>query len=306
MAGIAANVMDTMVSLSQSHEIDLQKAYHDSLFEALLPWEKIWQMSIDMAGSAEAAATLGIDLFGHFGPRGVTLVLDHLVLQSEGPLSNIVELGSGFGGALRLARRHLLGRGLSPRLTGIELISEYCSLASRIGRVVGDSEPFIVNGDARQLPLRSSSIDAVFVAGSASFLRSMNQVLSECARVLRPGGVVVMIDEVGLRPDSQAEPDEEFLKNHPPEVVAQTTIAGRQAEIEAAGLVVETMSSLLDWALPLVRQRVLMLRFMGHCATAMFGNEAYEQMLGTLTSAAEEYERRRVQPMLLTARLAPG
>src|SRR5271163_4937735 len=50
MAGIAANVMDTMVSLSQSHEIDLQKAYHDSLFEALLPWEKIWQMSIDMAG----------------------------------------------------------------------------------------------------------------------------------------------------------------------------------------------------------------------------------------------------------------
>ena len=298
--------MDAAISPPKSREIDIQRAYHDSIFEALLPWEKIWRMSIDMAGSPEAAATLGIDLIGHFGPRGVTLVLDQLVLQSEGPLSNIVELGSGFGGALRLARRHLLARGLSPRLTGIELIREYCSLAATIGRVVGDVEPFIVNGDARQLPLRSGSIDAVFAAGSASFLRSMNQVLSECARVLRPGGVVVMTDEVGLRPDSQAEPNEEFLKNHPPEVVAQTTIAGRRAEIEAAGLVVETMSSLLDWALPLVRQRLLMLRFMGHCATAMFGHEAYEQMVGTLTSAAQEYERRSVQPMLLTAKLPRG
>jgi SAM-dependent methyltransferase len=306
MASVSAYVMDELISPPQSREIVLQKAYHDSIFEALLPWEKVWQMSIDMAGSAQAAASLGIDLVGHFGPRGVTLVLDQIVLQSEGPLSNILELGSGFGGALRLARRHLLGRGLSPRLTGIELVSEYCSLASRIGRVVGDAEPLIVNGDARQLPLRSGSIDAVFATGSAPFLRSMNLVLSECARVLRPGGVLVMTDEVGLRPDGQGEPDEEFLKNHPPEVVEQTTIAGRQAEIEAAGLVVETMSSLLDWALPLVRQRVLMLRFMAHCAIAMFGNEAYEKMVGTLTSAAQEYERGRVQPMLLTARLTPG
>jgi hypothetical protein len=34
----------------------------------------------------------------------------------------------------------------------------------------------------------------------------------------------------------------------------------------------------------------------------MFGDHAYERMVGTLTSAADEYERGSIEPVLVVAR----
>lgn len=285
-----------------SIEIENQRCFHRTIFQSLQDWEPLWKAAIEMAGEKEGAVLLGIDQLGHFGPRGVGLVAERLLLTADGSLTRVVELGSGFGGALRHVRRYIRDRGVFSQVLGLELVAEHGALSCTIGQSVGDTEPVVLIGDASRLPFTDSAIDAFFVTGSASYFRSMSEVLCECRRVLRPKGVLVMTEEVGLRPSDGPGPGEAFIRNHPPQVISSTPIEQRRAEIEAAGLTIEEFTSLLDWAAPLLRQRVLALRFMGHCATEMFGLESYEQMVGMLTSAAEEYERGSIVPMIIVAR----
>ena len=113
-----------------------------------------------------------------------------------------------------------------------------------------------------------------------------------------------MTEEVGLRPAGGPSPGDLFQRYHPPDVFHAVTPDQRRAEIEAAGLTIEAYQPLVRWAVPLLRQRVQALRFLGHCARRMFGANPCEEMVGTLTSAADEYERGAVEPVLLTARRA--
>jgi SAM-dependent methyltransferase len=302
MARIPGAVMQRALPPAAAIEIKNQKSFHRTIFESLQDWEPLWKAAIEMVGDKESAMLLGIDQLGHFGPRGVGLVADRLLLTADGSLTRVVELGSGFGGALRQVRRHMRDRGVFSQVLGIELVAEHAALSATIGQSMGDTEPDVLIGDARRLPFSDSRIDALFVTGSASYIRPMSEVLRECGRVLRPKGVLVMTEEVGLRPSDGPEPGEAFIRNHPRQIVSSTTLEKRRAEIEAAGLIVEEFTSLVDWATPLLRQRVLALKFMGHCATEMFGEESYEQMVGMLTSAVEEYERGSIVPIIIVAR----
>lgn len=281
-----------------------QSAYHRQLFAAVYEWEKLWDEAVEMAGDAKCAVDLGLDQMGHFGPRGVSLVVERLLSASERTLTRVVELGSGLGGALRHAARELRARSVHARLVGVELVADHCEVAGVVGRTIGDTGPLVLCADAARLPFRSESIDAVFAAGSASHFSSMRSVLAECGRVLCPRGVLVMTEEVSLRPRAAPTPGDAFVENHPPDVFHAATPEQRYAELTAAGLTVERVDPLVDWAAPLLRQRAQALRFMGACAKQMFGADAYQRMFATLTSAAEEYERGSVAPVLIVARRA--
>ncbi|MGA7730508.1 MAG: methyltransferase domain-containing protein, partial [Chloroflexia bacterium] len=272
------------------------------MFGGWYRWEAFWEAALDMIGTTEDAIRLGLDQIGHFGPRGLVLVADRLVATADGPLTRIVELGSGFGGTLRHMGRHLRSKDMRPWLIGVELVPEHCEVASAIGRMMGDSEPLFLNADARRLPFSSAEIDAVFAVGSASHFSSIGEALAECRRVLRPGGVLAMTEEVSLRPEGAPRPGDAFFEHHPPDVFQMASPEQRRAELEAAGLKIEAFEPLADWAVPLLRQRVNALRFMGKCATEMFGPAAYEDMIGSLTSAADEYARGAIQPTLIVAR----
>jgi SAM-dependent methyltransferase len=291
--------------MTRAAEIESQAEYHKRLFASVFEWDTLWKQAIDMVGDPETAAGLGLDQFGHFGPRGVEFVAERLVAAAHGPLTRIVELGSGCGGSLRQFARELGARGLNPQLIGVELVREHCALAPRIGRAIGeDAPPAYVNADVGRLPLASGSIDAVFAAGSASHFASVVAVLAECARVLRPGGVLAMTEEVSLRPTGAPAPSEDFVRCYPADVFYGASTDQRRAELEAAGLMVETFEPLGEWAEPLLRQRVGILQFMEHCAIRMFGSDAYARMTETLSSAADEYERGSIQPTLIIARRA--
>jgi SAM-dependent methyltransferase len=284
-------------------EIESQAAYHRQLFASVYRWDTLWKQAIDMVGDAESAVGLGLDQLGHFGSRGVEIVADRLVAAVEGPLTRVVELGSGFGGALRQLARELKSRGMSPQLIGVELVPEHCALSPVIGRtMIEDCDPLYVNADVRCLPLASASIDAVFAAGSASHFSSFGAVLAECGRVLRSGGVLVMTEEVSLRVQDAPGPGEDFVREYPTDVFYAASISQRRAEIEAAGLTIEAFEPLTDWAEPLLRQRVGILQFMEHCAIRMFGAVPYERITDSLTAAADEYERGSIQPTLIVAR----
>ena len=57
-------------------EVASQAAYHRELFESLYDWGTLWTEAVDMAGTETYAAALGLDQMGHFGPRGVSLVVE--------------------------------------------------------------------------------------------------------------------------------------------------------------------------------------------------------------------------------------
>jgi len=290
--------------MTQPGDIESQAAYHRQLFAALFEWGLFWQATLDLVGDEKEAVNLALDQLGLFGPRGVELVVKRLLAATDSPPSRIVELGSGFGGALRHCGRELKSRGIRSRLIGIEFVREHCELAETIGRTTQDSDPLVLCSDARCQPFPSASIDAVFVAGSASHFSAMAEVLEECGRVLRPGGLLAMIEEVSLRLPEAPEPRDGFVRHYPPEVFFWARPEQRRADLVAAGLNVEAFESLLDWAVPLLGQRVQALRFMEHCAARMYGAGASERIIGTLLSAADEYERGSIQPTLIVARRA--
>jgi hypothetical protein len=41
---------------------------------------------------------------------------------------------------------------------------------------------------------------------------------------------------------------------------------------------------------------------LGDCAVRMFGADAHQEMIGTLSSAADEFERGSILPVLIVAR----
>jgi SAM-dependent methyltransferase len=283
-------------------EIERQATYHSALFAGLSQWDDVWKVAIDLIGHPETALGLGLDQLGLFGPRGVSLVIDQIVQAADGRLRHVVELGSGFGGALRQAGRELRARGFQPRLTGVELVGQHCELSRIIGRALDDVGLSVVQADARHLPMQAGSVDAIFASGSASHFDSMAAVLAESYRVLRPGGVVVMTEEVSLQPEDVPGPGDAFVMHHP--FVRPATPERRRSEFEAAGLTIGAWRSLTDWAAPLLRQRVQMLRLLSDCAAKMYGPDEYARIVDTLTSASVEYERGSVQPVLVVARRA--
>jgi len=279
-----------------------QALYHLPLFTALDRWDEVWAFALELAGDAEGASRLALDQLGHFGPHGVQRVVDRLLQASEGPLQCVVELGSGFGGALRHARRLLVAAGVDAACIGIELVPQHCEVALRIGKAAGDVRAHYLCADVARLPLAAGSVDAVFAAGSASHFAAMGATLAECARVLRPGGVLVMTEEVSLRPAGAPPASAAFVSHHPPTAFFASTPARRRAEIEACGLSIECFESLSQWAVPLLRQRVHALQLLRHCAEQIFGTEGYDWIAGTLASAADEYERQGLMPALVVAR----
>jgi SAM-dependent methyltransferase len=279
-----------------------QAAYHRQLFAAVYRWDTLWRQTIEMTGDVKAAVDLGLDQMGHFGPRGVSLVIDRLVTAADDALTSVIELGSGVGGALRQTARELRSRGIRALLVGVELVDDHCRISGVIDRSIGETGTRLVEADVECLPFRSESIDAAFAAGSASHFASMPRVLAECRRVLRPRGTLVMTEEVSLRPQTARPPDGVFMTHHPPRVFHTATIDERRAEIDRVGLVVDRVEPLARWAAPLLRQRAQALRFMEGCARRMFGDEPYSQMVETLTSAAQEYERGTIEPVLIVAR----
>jgi SAM-dependent methyltransferase len=287
--------------MTQAAEIESQAAYHRQLYAALYNWDATQQAARPFLGDESMLLRLGIDQLGHFGPRGVTLIAERLVATADRPLSCVIELGSGLGGTLRGLGNELAAREMTPQLFGVELVQEHCEVAVEIGRRAGQDQAMVVNADAQQLPFRSNSADAIFAVGSASHF-AMAPVLVECQRVLRPGGVLAMTEEVSLRPSGSPAPSATFMEHHPSDVFKAASEEERRQDLAAVGLDIEIFESLVEWALPLLRYRVQMLQFMSHCATDVFGAEASGRIIGTLKSAADEYERGSLKPMLIVAR----
>lgn len=113
-------------------------------------------------------------------PGGVELTrwaLDELALP-EG--SRVLDVGCGAGATLRLIQ----DLGLRP--VGVDYSAALATEAGAIGATAA--------GDAERLPLRSATFDAVFIECVLSAVPTKDLAAGELARVVTPGGAVVLSD----------------------------------------------------------------------------------------------------------------
>jgi SAM-dependent methyltransferase len=126
-----------------------------------------------------------------------------------------------------------------------------------MARLAGQSEFEIADGFGEAIPLGDASVDIVYCRQVLHHARNLPQVLRECARVLKPGGILLACREHVVDDDEQLH---QFLRDHPVNRLAGGESAYPLARyldaIRGAGLVVDRVSG--PWqsvinAFPVVR-----------------------------------------------------
>jgi ubiquinone/menaquinone biosynthesis C-methylase UbiE len=100
-----------------------------------------------------------------------------------GPETIVLDVGCGIGGPTEW----IFNRYKPARIMGLEFCWSSVSAAEK--RWNGSkSRPMFLNGDAQNIPLASGSVDVIFTLESALHYADTRKFLSECFRVLKPGG----------------------------------------------------------------------------------------------------------------------
>ncbi len=109
--------------------------------------------------------------------------------------TTLVDVGAGIGGALYeiAAARH------PHRSIGVELCWPNIVHGMKRGAAGGPNGVRFVQGDAHALPFAEASVDVIFNLESAFHYPDKDRFIRECARVLRPGGRLLIGDLVRER-----------------------------------------------------------------------------------------------------------
>jgi arsenite methyltransferase len=153
------------------------------------------EISHELGYSASALA--GVPKEADLG-LGCGAPLEHLKL-AEG--ETVVDLGSGPGLDALLASKQVGSRG---RVIGVDMTPEMLERARATAAKVGAANVEFREGRLERLPIESGSVDAVTSNCVINLVPDKPAVFAEIARVLKPGGRVVVSDIVLERALPQA------------------------------------------------------------------------------------------------------
>ncbi len=134
-------------------------------------WDEIRSLHVD-EGEVEAALVAAVT----GGRRG------------EPAIDDLVDMGTGTGRVLELLGPH------ARRAVGIDLSCEMLAVARANLDRAGLAHCMVRQGDITQLPLPPASADAVTIHQVLHYAPDPARVVAEAARVLRPGGSLVVVD----------------------------------------------------------------------------------------------------------------
>lgn len=120
-------------------------------------------------------------------PGGLKLTRRAVELAALPPGAQVADLGSGGGESIGFLRQ------TGATAVGIDL--------SRPESFAGHT---VMADAARRLPLKTASMDGVLAECSLSLMASPQEVLAECARVLRSGGGLMISDLYAREPEAAA------------------------------------------------------------------------------------------------------
>ena len=168
------------------------------------------------------AARPATDYFAKLAARRLGLVRDR---YAGGP---VLDLCCGAGDYLLPVAR------FADTVTGVDFSPELLGAARRRIFEQKVKNARCLAGNGRALPLREASVALAFSFSSLYYIPRVEQVVAECARVLRPGGLAIL--EFGLRYSLNT-----IVCHAHPELAApcHLPLAGVHRLMEAAGLVAE-------------------------------------------------------------------
>ena len=126
----------------------------------------------------------------HFGGAQATIELG--ALADVNPATNVLDIGGGFGGPARM-----LASIYRCHVTVLDLTEAYCEAGEMLTRRCGlDELVSFTHGDALSIPFADNSFDRVWTLHSSMNIADKAGLYTEIHRVLRPGGRLVMYENM--------------------------------------------------------------------------------------------------------------
>ena len=154
-----------------------------------------------------------------------------------GSLTTLADLGCGTGQfAGRLAAQYP-----SLQITALDLFPRHIALAQELWPASEAPNVTFVEGDARATGFEDASFDAVTIRHVLHALPDASHVLGEALRILKPGGLLYVLDEdyAGLLFDAPGDPARRLFHDARPALVKHGTdlFRGRETyrDLRAAG-----------------------------------------------------------------------
>ena len=123
------------------------------------------------------------------------------------PGDHVIDIACGHGGAAYILKCATP----AARVSGIDLLAENIVLANDMfPRIDGLS---FVQGNAQNLPMEDQSVERALCCEAAFHFPDKAQFLRESARVLKPGGRLVVVDFVWRSAESRACKDHELARH---------------------------------------------------------------------------------------------
>lgn len=139
-------------------------------------------------------------------PRSGQMVYDALEASKVTADHLILDLGCGQG-------NHSIGlaQEFNCRVVGVERAETNLRTANHLASLSGiDRQVLFLQGDAQKLPLASGTVDRVWCRDMLVHVPAMEQALTESARVLKPGGIMVTLVTLATDLLTETEADRLF------------------------------------------------------------------------------------------------